>query len=57
MYKKIGPSKILKKINDNSYKVYLPTDIDISLVFKVLDFYIFHGDDLGDEIEVEVDWK
>jgi hypothetical protein len=56
-YKKIGPCNILKKINDNSYKVNLPTDLDISLVFNVYDLYIIHGDDLGDDSEAEVDWK
>jgi hypothetical protein len=56
-YKKIGSCKILKKINDNSYKVNLPVDLDISLVFNVSDFYIFHGGNLGDDSEAKVDWQ
>jgi len=49
--------KILKKINDNFYKVNLPIDLDISLVFNIFYLYIFHGDDLGDDSDVEVDWQ
>ena len=33
-YKKIGPCKILKKINDNAYEVELPSGLDISPVFN-----------------------
>jgi hypothetical protein len=54
-YKKIGPCKILKKINDNVYKVDLPIDLDIYPVFNVSDLNFFHGDDLGDDGEVKVD--
>jgi hypothetical protein len=56
-YKKIGLCKILKKINDNAYKVDLPDDLDISPVFNVFNLYIFHGDDLGDDSEEKVDWQ
>ena len=56
-YNKIGPFKILKKINNNAYKAYLPAHIDISFVFNVSNLYIFHGDDPGDDSEAEVDWK
>jgi hypothetical protein len=56
-YKKIGPYNILNKINDNAYKVDLPADLNISPVFNIFDLYIFHGDDLGDDSEVEVDWQ
>jgi hypothetical protein len=54
-YKKIGPCKILNKINDNSYKVDLPTDLNISPVFNVSGLYIFHGDNMDDDSEAEVD--
>jgi hypothetical protein len=56
-YKKIGSCKILKKFNENDYKVDLSGDLDISPVFNVFDLYIFHGDDLGDDSKAEVDWQ
>jgi hypothetical protein len=56
-YKKNGPCKILKKINDNAYKVDLPDDLDISPMFNISELYIFHGDNLGDDSEAKVDWK
>ena len=55
-YKKIGPCKILKKINDNAYEVELPSGFDISPVFNISDLYTFHGDDTSVEQEDEVDW-
>ena len=54
-YKKIGPCKILKKINDNAYKVNLQVDLDISTMFNISYLYIFHGDDMGDDSEVDMD--
>ena len=54
-YKKNGPCKILKKNNGNAYKVDIVVDIDISPVFNISNLYIFHGDNLGDENEEEVD--
>ena len=56
-YKKIGPSQILKKKNDNAYKVDLPSNLDISLVFNTSYLYIFHGDNTSVDSEEEVDWQ
>jgi hypothetical protein len=56
-YNKIGLCKILEKINDNAYKVDLPTNLDISPVFNVFYLYIIHGDELGDDSKEEVDWQ
>ena len=39
----------------NTYKVNLPTDLNISSMFNISYLYIFHGEDLGDDSEVEVD--
>jgi hypothetical protein len=55
-YKKIGPCRILKKINDNAYEVCLPDDLDISPVFNVSDLYAFHGDFSESASSQEVDW-
>jgi len=56
-YKNIGPCKILQRINDNAYKIDLPADLDISLVFNVSELYVFHGDDLGNDSAEELDWQ
>jgi len=56
-YKKIGPCKILQRINDHTYKIDLPSDLDISPVFNVSKFNVFHGDDLGHDSTEEVDWQ
>ena len=56
-YKKIGPCKILKKINDNASKVDLPANLDISPIFNIFCLYIIQGDDLDDDSEVEVDFQ
>ena len=55
--KKKFSCKILKKFNDNAYKVDLPANLDISHVFNVFYLYIFQGNDLGDDSEAKVDWK
>ncbi|KAH9319839.1 hypothetical protein KI387_021608, partial [Taxus chinensis] len=57
-YKKIGPCKIVKKINDNAYEVELPGNFDISPVFNVSDLYSFHGDGAErDDADEVVDWR
>ena len=46
-----------EKKNDNAYQVDLLANLDISPVFNTYDLYIFHGDNIGDDSEEEVDWQ
>ena len=41
-----GPSKIIKKIGENAYKVQLPDDYNILPTFNVKDLRPYHGEDL-----------
>ena len=41
-----GPSKIIKKIGDNAYKLELLDDYDILPIFNVKDFRSYHGEGL-----------
>ncbi|KAK3006607.1 hypothetical protein RJ639_016502 [Escallonia herrerae] len=43
--KKVGPCRILRRVNDNAYVVALPDYLEISPTFNVADFYPFHPDD------------
>lgn len=54
-YKKIGACKVLKKIIDNAYEIYLLVDLDNNHVFNVFHLYTFQGEDLCDDNEEEVD--
>ena len=42
--RRVGPCKVLAKYGENAYKVDLPLDLAISLVFNVVDLIIFKGD-------------
>jgi hypothetical protein len=37
--KKIGPCKILRKFDENTYEIELPDDVGISAIFNVSDLY------------------
>ena len=60
--KKIGPCKILRKFSANAYEIELPSDLQISPIFNVLDIYSFK--DSGVQIETTsseygsfINWK
>jgi hypothetical protein len=44
-----GPFKVLKKINENAYKLDLPVDFGVSLTFNIVDLKPY----LGEEDELE----
>ena len=48
--RKIGPCKILRKINDNAYQVELPKGWNISNTFNLADLYEYYGNN-GEEEE------
>ena len=50
-YRKIAPSRILKKIFDNAYKLELSKSFDLSPIFNIVDLYELHeGEETTEEI-------
>jgi hypothetical protein len=42
--KKIGPCKVLRKIEANDYEIEFPDDVGISPIFNVVDLYPYKED-------------
>jgi hypothetical protein len=56
--KKIGPCKILRKFDANSFKIELLDDVGISPIFNVLDLYPYRKDDTeGSENQDKIQWE
>ena len=55
-YKKIGPYRIIRKINENAYEVDLPNEYDISPIFNIANIYQYTGNSKELE-EVAKDWQ
>ena len=62
-FRKIGPCKILRKFSVNAYELELPSNLQISSFFNVLDIYHFKYSDIQEE-EMNsgedgsfIDWK
>jgi hypothetical protein len=47
-----GPFKVLKTINENAYKLDLPTDFEISPTFHIADLKSYLGEE--DELELRM---
>jgi len=39
-----GPFEVLQRINDNAYKIDLPSDFEVSATFNVADLSLFYPD-------------
>jgi hypothetical protein len=56
--KKIGPCKILRKFDANSYEIELPYDVGISPIFNVSDMYPYRKDDIeGSKYQEKIQWE
>src|SRR5438132_13964501 len=40
-----GPFKVLKKVNDNAYKLELPPDVRVSPTFNISDLRLYLGEE------------
>jgi hypothetical protein len=56
--KKIGPCKILRKFDANSYEIELLDGVGISPIFNVADLYPYRIDDTeGSEDQEKIQWE
>jgi hypothetical protein len=49
-----GPFNVLKKINENAYKLDLPVDFGVSPTFSIADLKLYLGEE--DELELRMTW-
>jgi hypothetical protein len=55
--KKIGPCKIIRKFEENSYEIELLDGVGISPIFNIVDMYPYRFDETGEkENKNEVQW-
>jgi hypothetical protein len=54
---KIRPCNILRKFAGNAYEIELPDNVGISLIFNVVDLYLYRRDDAGESYNQEVQWE
>jgi hypothetical protein len=55
--KNIGPCKVIRKFEANTYEIELPDGIRISLIFNVVDLYPYRAEEVGAEKEhKEIQW-
>ena len=50
---KNGPCNILRKFSANEYELELPADIRISLIFNVLDLYLYKEDAIEEPKDIQ----
>jgi hypothetical protein len=56
--KKIGPCKILRKFDANTYEIELLDGVGISPIFNVADLYPYRNDDIeGSEDQEKIQWQ
>jgi hypothetical protein len=55
--KRIGPCKILRKFDENSYEIKLPEDVGISPIFNISEMYPYREHDKGSEYHKEIQWE
>lgn len=56
-YKRVGLCRILRKISENAYKLELPKNLNIFLMFNVAYLYEFREGEKSDEAGTRDEWK